>query len=122
MILDAKHLREVMPEGIHYIDESGDAKFIDFAMCFENFIKLYVDVGITPSKVREGMRKSKQVGVINYIGDIQTYNDFEMDFSAPYVEFYTNSEIRFEFANHSECANFHEQLRMVGWYVFDLSD
>lgn len=37
--MHGKQIQEVTPQGVIYLDENGDEKFIDFSICYENYVR-----------------------------------------------------------------------------------
>lgn len=65
----------------------------------------------------------KQVGEINYLGDILEFSSAEdSEVSLPYVIFHDSQVTRIEFSGQEECAEFHQKLLETGWTLFDLTD
>jgi hypothetical protein len=119
--VDSKQIHEITTQGIIYTDNEGNKQFIDFTDCFNTFLKRTLSAPTTTKLIAEVARRSKQVGEINYLGDkIEVFPpDSE---NPPYVMFYGNELIRFEFSGQNECSKFHQRILESGWYVDDLTD
>jgi hypothetical protein len=121
--MDSKQIQEITAQGIVYTNDAGDKQFIDFTDCFNTFLKWELSAPVTTPRRAEAARMSKQVGEINYLGDILDLSATGSDgFTAPYVLFYDDQVTRFEFSGQDECAEFHQKMMDVGWLVFDLTD
>jgi hypothetical protein len=121
--LDSKQIQEITAEGILYIDNDNNKKFIAFEDCFNTFLKWELSVSIITEKKAEFIRSMKQVGEISYIGEnFEPWITESTSVNRPYVLFYDNQLTRFEFSEHNECAEFHQRVTETGWNLFDTSD
>jgi hypothetical protein len=106
-----KQIKNVTREGIDYIDDEGTFQHLDFQSCYDNWYMLqssrtdpYYD-----ERSRQIAKEWKCVGHRDRYA------------SPPYIEFFTNPLIRFEFNSPEE--GFHELRRKVekaGWRISDL--
>jgi hypothetical protein len=121
MSVDSKQIQEITTQGIIYTDNEGNKQFIDFTDCFNTFLKWTLSAPTTTKLMAEVARRSKQVGEINYLGDMPEVFPPDSE-NPPYVMFYDNQLTRFEFSGQNECSEFHQRILDSGWFVFDLSD
>lgn len=118
-----EQVQAITPAGITYLDNEGLSKFIDFAEWFQTNLEQALSAPIMTELMAKYVKQLKQVGEINYLGDIDgPAQDGSFIFSAPYALFYDSQNTLFEFADQQECAAFHQRVTDVGWYLFDLSD
>lgn len=40
--MDSKQIQYITESGLTYLDENGEENFIDFALCYENYLKKYL--------------------------------------------------------------------------------
>lgn len=118
-----ERVQAITPAGITYLGDDSTLKLIDFAECFNTYLEQALSDPVTTELMAEQIKQLKQVGEINYLGDIEgRAQDGSFIFSAPYGLFYDARNTLFEFAHQQECAAFHQRVTDVGWYLFDLSD
>jgi hypothetical protein len=93
-------IKRINQKGIEYLDDEGKLNYIDFAAC----------KNIDPKQKYVAFR------------DISGFTDDE---NKPYIEFYSEPQVTFEFeasdAGRNDFENFYFQIHQLGWYTFDLS-
>jgi hypothetical protein len=125
-MVDGTRIREIGPDGILYVDDDGKQRFIDFVACYENHVKERTspenwEKFKTMNKWHdedydryvEWIKAEKAVGVRSVDGRPWRDN--------PFVEFYTEPPVLFDFQTEDE---FHEvvfKARKLGWQIFDLT-
>ena len=109
---EKKAIKSVTKEGIEYVDELGNLQFIDFEVCYQNFLEHKNEQQI-PYMTEELKRTNtvwKCVGQRNICGN------------PPYIELFTDPLTRFEFDSPDQ--GFYEldyRIRKTGWKTFDLT-
>jgi hypothetical protein len=105
----------VTQEGIQYIDENGNRQIIDFETCRKNWV--------------EYVNNSEDFAVSNLsISETSCVAWRDITHKPPYIEFFTEPRIRFEFKFSLWClspkqAFIRVQMKIVesGWTTYDLS-
>ena len=118
--MDGKQIREVTPQGIVYLDHNGEEQFIDFAECYENYVKrrttpeYWEDFKTLNHKTDadwdgyvEWVKRWKEVGVRDVL-DL-------------YIEFYTIPSIRFNFSSKDDYHGVEGAVRRARWRLFDMT-
>jgi hypothetical protein len=118
--VESKQIQEITTQGIIYIDNEGNKQLIDFTDCFNTFLKWELSAPVVTEWMAKAVRMSKQIGEINYLGDIDDIGS-EI-FNPHYVMFYDDQLTRFEFSDQDECSEFHQRMMESGWSVFDSTD
>ncbi len=129
MIVDAKQIREVSPKGVVYTTETGETAFIDFSVCYANYVRKTTSpddldhmTELHPQSQwdEEGVKKYiesriawKEVAYRNVLG--QPWAD------GPYIEFHTEPPIRFKFATQDDFSKVIYKIRQFAWKTLDLS-
>ena len=126
IILDGSQIRSVTAQGITYVDDDGAEQFIDFAQCYENYVKdmLSPERWETIKRVNNKtddfwetwvakVKKFKQVGQRQIL--TPPWAD------GPFIEFYTEPPMRFKFATEDEYDSVRDALEEGSWRTFDLS-
>jgi hypothetical protein len=102
MAIDGARIQLITPEGLFYLDDEGKEQFIDFEECFQREFARFTDPHhlkkfreINPSMTDEQLQEDfewrktwKKIANRN----------FDPIDALPYIEFYTDPPIRFEFA------------------------
>jgi hypothetical protein len=121
-MLDGKQIREVTAQGVRYIDENNIEQFIDFAQCNRN----YINERLSPENWKwhkewnhktdldwddyvEGIKSHKKVGARNVFAD------------KPFIEFYTQPRLTFEFGTRAECDQILYLIKRAKYYTTDLT-
>src|SRR5262245_44897051 len=108
--MDSKQIQEVTDKGLRYVDNGGEARFIDFEACYQNYLREKTSAEFWEwfkqannktdaywDKHLEMLDRWRQVGVRNML------------YGTYYIEFHTNPPIRFEYPSldaYHEAANF----------------
>jgi hypothetical protein len=127
--MDGKQIRAIKAEGLVYQTESGEEDFIDFSVCYANYIrKMTSPEGIERMKELnpqsqwdaevvkryiEKVTRRKEVGRRNVLSALWA--------DGPYIEFHTEPPIRFDFATANDYAKVRHALEQFGWRTMDLS-
>ena len=104
-----KEIVEVTLNGINYLDEEGNQKFIDFESCHQNNlmdIKKRLDSQYIDEK-KEFWEKAKYVGVRFALSD------------PPAIEFYTVPRIHFVFSTRVSLYEVLVAIKKAGWRTND---
>jgi hypothetical protein len=125
--LDGKQIKEVTPQGIIYLDDNGEEKFIDFAGCHENYVRRMTTPEywerhkqmnrLTDADWDDHMEQVKSSG---FVADRDVTGGFHKA-GGPYIEFYTKPSTRFVFASEEEFQNVRVAISRARWQTFDLS-
>ena len=124
--LAGKQIQRMVAQGLWYIDDDGTEQFIDFAICYEN----YVQVALTPEKLEAMKRASnksdtewaehfERIKRLKYVGDRNILTAPWAD--GPYIEFYTKPPIRFKFATVEQYQRVRNYIERTGWRTGDRS-
>lgn len=125
--MDGSQIREITVEGIEYVDDEGELRFIDFAICHENYVEKYgrtdyvkkykETLGKNVSdeefeKVMERARSLRGVGARQILGPPWA--------DGPYIEFFTEPPTRFE-VTEEEYNQILGKMYLLGLLTFDRS-
>lgn len=129
IVIDGKQIEEVIEQGLWYVTDTGERKFVDFSVANANYIRettsrdhiehvktlnpqrLWDDKAI--KEYIERSLASRNVGNRNVLG--QPWAD------GPYIEFATEPPIRFKFATQEEYGKVRYDMERFGWRTSDLS-
>jgi hypothetical protein len=118
--MDGAQIREITPEGLTYVDEEGKLQFIDFEACYQKHMTAFMKP--------EHLERYKE---INYMTDedLQARLELMKDWkeiggrdlygNPPYIEFYSDPPVRFEFADVNEFHRVRYLVHKGGWHTFD---
>ena len=131
--LNAKQIREVTSEGIRYVDDQAGEQFIDFAECYQNYVKKRTSHEYWEEYKKwnnltdadwdrhvERIKNWREVGTRNILGDYKTV-DGQTFIGLPYFQFYTDPRIRFEFEDKNEWSELQDTIIKARWRTFDLT-
>jgi hypothetical protein len=147
MAIDGSRIQRITAEGLFYLDENDQEQFIDFQACykrqFSRFmeperLKRYQEINhMTEEQLEKSIQRRKNAKMVadrNVIGRPMG--------TAPYIEFYTDPPIRFEFATKEAFNEIRMRIEFLapmppnsatqeeldaffadqtGWLTFDLS-
>ena len=124
--MDGKQIRKIAAEGLHYLDDNGTEQFIDFLVCYQNFVRR----NTTP----EALKNVKEWNHMNddslkeYVKRLSEWRvvagrnfDGSPDASNPYIEFYTEPPTRVQFNTQYEVYQVIHLLKNAGWRTTDLT-
>jgi hypothetical protein len=124
--VDGKQIRAITPQGVVYLDDNGEEKFIDFAACYEKYVKRrttpehWEDFKKLNHKTDadwdwyvEWVKNWKEVGVHDAFGGL-------LGKGSPYIQFHTEPPTVFDFATQAELYKAQNAIREAGWGTFDL--
>jgi hypothetical protein len=123
---DGKQIQKITAEGLVYLDDDGNERFIDFAAIHASNVKKRTSPEYL-EKVKElnqwddegekqhlkRLEKWREVAERNILGDPWG--------TAPYIEFHTEPPIRFEFATQDEFRTVRTAIEQFGWRTTDLT-
>jgi hypothetical protein len=122
-IIDGSQIREITSQGIRYMDADGEEQFIDFAACYDNYVKerlsperwaLYKELNPKADNdwdhYVERIKSDKEVAQRNILSS-----------RFPYIEFYTQPPTRFKFASEEAYREVRQAIEEAGWRTGDLS-
>ena len=105
-------IRSVTTEGVEFVDELGNTQFIDFSMCYQNYLKREIRAQIP--YVTEGQKRPNTI--LKYVGQRDVCGN------PPYIELFTDPLTRFEFNSSDQgFYEFEQRIRRAGWKTLDLS-
>jgi len=120
MAIDGARIQRVTKEGLFYLDDEGEEAFIDFAVCYERQLAKFMEP--------ENLKHHQE---INHLSDEDLEKSIERrknwkvvgerDFSAipPYMVFYTDPFIRFEFATVDDLQEIRFFIqKKTGWRTY----
>jgi hypothetical protein len=104
-----KEITNITSEGIYYIDEEGNAQFIDFAICHQNYVmSIQKSMGSRfTEKDKEFYKTWKSVGVRHPFG------------TPPTIWFYSDPPVKFEFHTQETCLGILGRIKKAGWRTTD---
>ncbi len=128
--MDSKLIQNITESRLTYLDENGEENFIDFALCYKNYLKRYLSpenlAEIKNNKTDEELEKYierrkawREIAVRNILGarvESQAWRS-----SVPYIEFYTDPPTLFEFTEQEDFQKIRWAIEKAGWKTFDLS-
>jgi hypothetical protein len=125
-MLNGERVRSVTAQGLTYVDDEGVEKFIDFAQCYENYVKEMLSsarwdkIKAANNKTDadwdnyvERTKKWREVGRRNIL--TPPWGD------GPFVELYTEPPTRFQFDSEEAYREITGAIRETGWRTADLS-
>ena len=131
IIIQDSQISSITKEGIHYIDDAGNAGFIDFHSCYLNYLhprltyewymrikELNPSMNISLKSYIARFTLSKTIGSRNSWGYIGSYDSYKGT-GKPYLTFYTEPVTMIEF---DDKANFWNALATIGrrtWHIWD---
>jgi hypothetical protein len=105
-----KQIQGISVEGVRYIGESGEFRFIDFRECNHNWIQYRSRTeNLKDNEIQVVIRKDKTIGQRN------------SDANPPYFEFFTRPFTRIEFDSKNTFKQFRETVAATGWSTMDLT-
>lgn len=106
-------IEKTTPEGINYLNNSGQKVFLDFNECNENWLAYRKRTeSLSDEKVEELREKDRTVG------------QRDITVNPSFIEFFTRPFTRFEFTNPEQIDDFRHLQKSIqtnGWATFDLS-
>lgn len=124
--MNGQQIQKIEPAGLNYLDEVGKLGFIDFLVCHQNFVQR--------STTPEALENVKEWNHMNdddlndYVRGVHEwrvvagrYFSSSSDKDRPYIEFYTEPPIRFEFRSPQEFQRVIYLLKNAGWRTRDLT-
>ena len=127
--MNGKQIRDIKAEGLTYVDDEGNEKFIDFAVCLDNYFRK-----VTSAQYIERMKELNpqsqwdEEGIKNYIASRRRWREIANRCvlgkpwsDGPFVEFHTEPSIRFDFDTEEEYGHARSHIERFGWKTFDLS-
>ena len=131
IVINNQQVKEVRQDGIVYFDDVGNEHFIDFELCYQN----YLEERLSPESIEsyktlnkktdddvpehiERVKKWRAIADRNVLGD-----DFMSGANnPPYFEFYTKPRIRIEFENKDLLWSMRNLIeRKFRWHTHDLT-
>jgi hypothetical protein len=121
-MLNGNQIREVTPQGIRYLDENNIEQFIDFAQCYADYEAAHLKpehwivvkewnhwTDNDWDQYVERVKEWKEVGARNIAA------------KKPYIVFYSQPHIEFEFETLEEWQKTVVLMQQVGYVTYDLS-
>lgn len=102
-----KEIIEITSNGIGYVDEDGNAHFVDFEICYRNFLKNR-QKQMEPRYDDELKRLDREWKSVGY-----------RRISGPYIEFFTIPPTRFDFSSVGKFSEIAHKVRKAGWATID---
>lgn len=126
VFMDGQRIQNITAEGLTYLKDDGSEGFIDFVACreraFAGFtepesLKQFQEINhLNDEQLNESIQRRKEW---KYVGDRSILG--EPWGSAPFIEFYTDPPIRFEFATEEEFHSVLDVMRHNHWRTHDLT-
>jgi hypothetical protein len=101
-----KEITNVTSEGLTYIDDEGNPRFIDFETCLQNYMVRWEKDGIT-DEAKAFWRKVKNVGIRFSFRE------------PPLIVFYTEPRVYFEFPTKADFYKVLSMIKRAGWRTND---
>jgi hypothetical protein len=124
--MNGKQIQKITSEGLIYLDEKGEERFIDFLACYEKELQRFMNPdnlkriqdinGFNAEQLEQSIQRHKEWKVVadrSIIG--------EPIGTAPYIEFYTEPLIRFEFDTKDEFQKVRHSIEQERWRTSDRS-
>lgn len=126
IILPGERIKQVTVDGLTYVNDAGEEAFIDFALCFQNWLE--------PQLTPEALKKFKE---LNYMTDEQVENFVARmrnetvvggrdiggypEGKLPRITFYATPSIAFEFPTTDEFHRVRYWIKKAGWRTYDMT-
>ncbi|MEH7299996.1 hypothetical protein [Neobacillus drentensis] len=105
-----KPIQGITVEGVRYVGESGESRFIDFRECNQNWIQYRSRTeNFKNDEIQEDIRKDKTIG------------QRDIGANPPYFEFFTRPFTRIEFESKNAFEQFRDTIGTTGWSTIDLT-
>lgn len=104
----ANHVQSVDNWGIEYTDDNGNVQFIDFNVCYGNYLERHYRTRSTNDDIDFEGRVRK------CIGQRDLYSN------PPYIELFTNPPTRFEFPLKEGFYELRRKIDRANWRTIDL--
>jgi hypothetical protein len=105
-----KLIEGITVEGVRYLNESEESRYIDFRECNQNWIQYRSrNENLKNDEVQEVIRNDKTIG------------QRDIDSNPPYFEFFTRPFTRIEFKSKNAFEQFRDTIGAYGWSTIDLS-
>ena len=118
--MNEANIIEITSEGLTYLNETDEKRFIDFADCYQRYLDRWND----PNNVKRFKEGNPSCSDEELEASLETIRSLKevgwRRFSVPCVEFYTEPPIRFDFSNRAEFDNVVGPIRKLGWKTFDM--
>ena len=129
IVIHSNQVKETRQDGIVYIDNEGDEQFIDFEVCYQNYLQRRLSPEAIESYKKannltdddlpeyfEHLKNWQVIGGRNYSGDRSGSGEY----SLPYLDFFVQPTIRVEFPNQYEFLKIERTLaRKFKWRTID---
>jgi hypothetical protein len=114
-----KNIIEITSEGLWYVNENEETQFINFENCYQRYLDRWNNpdhVGrfkeVNPGRSDEELNASlERIRARKEVG--------RRDYSVPYISFYTDPSIRFDFSDYTEFRRVEDLVQKAGWRTFD---
>lgn len=124
--MNGKQIREITAKGLLYVDDNGEEQFIEFSDCYDNHLSRYTNPerleiikqvnNFDDEQLAKSIERKKQYKAI---GDRQILSPPWGD--GPYIEFYTDPPLRFNFDSEDEFSEVRSEIENGGWTTYDCS-
>lgn len=114
--MSKKQIASITQEGMRYLDEDKQQKFISFAECYQN----YLEKKLEPIYLEE-MRKVNNLqekDIPQLIERIRSWKEVGKR-GGRFIEFHTDPPVRFTFENVDEYRDVQAAIIEAGWRTFD---
>ena len=124
--MDGSRIKDITAQGLTYLNEQDEEVFINFAACFQRWLDQHTGA--------QGIKSIKEPNHMNdaewdeFVEDIKVdkkvaYRNFDGDagLTHPYIEFFTEPAIRFEFPGQKGFYEVLGKLKQAGWRTFDMT-
>src|SRR3954468_25041778 len=121
-MLNGKQIREVTAQGVRYVDENNVEHFIDFAQCYENYVSK--KLSSESWEFHKTWNHKTDADWDNYVEWVKEWKEVggrDMSAKKPYIEFYSQPHIKFEFETVDEWQKIVGLMYQVGYITNDLS-
>lgn len=117
--MDETNIIAITDAGIRYRDANGDERFIDYAACYQRFVdRLYDPAHVHQFRELNHLTTDEQIEAA--LARIRSGRKIaDRDVFAPYLSFYTDPPVRFDFTTRAELDKVLYAIRQAGWWTFD---
>jgi hypothetical protein len=117
--MNEKNIIEITSEGLLYLNENEETQFINFEDCYQRYLDRWNDPD-NVRRFREGNPTRSDEELDASLERIRAKKEVGWrDFSVPYIRFYTEPPIRFDFSDITEFHSVEGLVRKAGWRTFD---
>jgi hypothetical protein len=122
-----KEIRAITPDGVAFVDETGEEGFIDFAACHQSYVARRTNPAawqrfkqLNRLHDRDFKRYVRKVQQWKEVGQRDNGSGPGSD-GQPFITFYTDPPSKFVFSSQEEYEKVRNAIWEAGWQTFDLT-